>query len=167
MDKINLMPIIEKMMDIFQLLIPIILLAGSAFYGYKVAIQYWVESKANEWMLVIRNGELLKSGIGLATWIMPGDQTIKFPSLINQVKFTAQQVSAEMQGVEVKGMLIWNVHRDKDGPFKCYKSFGEDLQQPVPTVCNEKLESMAVSIIRDRIANLSLESKIFSRIGTS
>ena len=68
-----------------------------------------------------------------------------------------------MQGVEVSGMLIWSVHRDQGGPFKCYKSFGEDLQQPVPIVANEKLESMAVSIIRDRIANLSLNDILKNR----
>ena len=103
------------------------MLAMTGYYAYKVALGYWHESKANEWMVVIRNGEMVKCGIGLATWIMPGDQAIKFPSLINKVTFRASQVSAEMQGVDVTGMLIWSVHRSGDGPFKCYKSFGEDL----------------------------------------
>ena len=81
---------VERLMDTFQMLFPLVLLAGAAYYGYKVALQYWKESKANEWMLIIRNGELIKSGIGLACWVMPGDQAIKFPSLINQVKFRAE-----------------------------------------------------------------------------
>ena len=28
---------------------------------------HWVESKPNEWLLVIRNGQLMKSGVGLKT----------------------------------------------------------------------------------------------------
>lgn len=62
-----------------------------------------------------------------------------------------------MQGVEVSGVLIWSVYREQDGPFRCYKSFGDDLQNPKgPLVANEKLQKMAVSIIRDRIANFTL-----------
>jgi hypothetical protein len=44
------------------------------------------------------------------------------------VNFTAQQVSAEMQGIEVTGMLVWSVYRDEDGPMNCYKFFGDDLK---------------------------------------
>ena len=60
-------------------------------------------------------------------------------------------------------MLIWSVYREKDGPFRAYKSFGEDLKQNTPRVANEKLESMAVSIIRDRIANLTLNDILKNR----
>ena len=130
MDKVsdNMLPIIDKFMGIFQYILPLILLAGALKFGYKLAIQFWVESKANEWLIIIRNGKMINQGIGLATWVMPGDQSIKFPSLINQVSFRASQVSAEMQGVEVTGMLIWSVNRAADGPFKCYKCFGDDLK---------------------------------------
>jgi hypothetical protein len=123
-----MLPIIDKCMGVVQFVLPLIFLAGALRFGYKTAIQFWVESKANEWLIIIRNGKMVNQGIGLATWVMPGDQTIKFPSLINQVTFKASQVSAEMQGVDVTGMLIWSVNRDADGPFKCYKSFGDDLK---------------------------------------
>jgi len=145
------------------MLLPLVLLAAMGYGLFKMAQQYWKESKADEWMLVIRNGELVKSGIGLACWTMPGDQTIKFPSVINKVKFRASQVSSEMQGVDVSGMIIWSVHRQGDGPFKCYKSFGEDLNKKTPVMANEQLESMAVSIIRDRIANLTLNDILKNR----
>jgi regulator of protease activity HflC (stomatin/prohibitin superfamily) len=114
-------------------------------------------------MIVIRNGEQIKKGIGLSTWIMPGDQAITFPSQLNQVNFNALQVTSEMQGVEVAGMIIWSIYREEDGPFKCYKSFGVDLQQPVPKVANDKLQSMAVSIVRDRIANMTIDEILKNR----
>lgn len=69
-----------------------------------------------------------------------------------------------MQGVEVSGVLIWSVYREQDGPFRCYKSFGDDLQNPKgPLVANEKLQKMAVSIIRDRIANFTLNEILKER----
>lgn len=63
---------------------------GAAIYfGYKTALNYWIEAKPNEWLLVIRNGELKKCSIGLCTWLMPGDQYVTFPSLLNKVNFNA------------------------------------------------------------------------------
>lgn len=107
----NFLPIVDKFMGIAQMLLPLVILAGLLYGLVKLAQQYWKDSKADEWMLILRNGELVKSGIGLACWTMPGDQIIKFPSVINKVKFRASQVSSEMQGVDVSGMIIWSVHR--------------------------------------------------------
>lgn len=104
----------------------------------------------------MRNGKLRSSGIGIHAWRLPGDQTVKFPSIIHQVNFTAQQVSAEMQGIEVCGMLIWSVLRNNDGPMNCYKFFGDDLQETTPVNANKKLEAMSIAIIRDRVANMTL-----------
>jgi len=59
---------------------------------------------------------------------MPWEQSVIFPSQINQVNFAAEQVTPEMQGVNVKGMMIWSVHRLDEGPFKCYKSFGAGMK---------------------------------------
>ena len=70
---------------------------------------------------------MVKQGIGLCTWTMPGDQVVKFSSKLKKVTFNAEQVTTEMQGVQVSGMLIWSVLRTGDGPFKIYKCFGEDL----------------------------------------
>ena len=103
--------IIEKVLGLMTTLLPLIIIGAAAYYGYKYALNFYIESKANEWLIVIRNGEMVKRGIGLCTWIMPTDQWVKFPSLINQVNFSAQQVTSEMQGVEVSGVLIWSVYR--------------------------------------------------------
>lgn len=56
--------------------------------------------------------------------------------MLNKVNFNAQQVSLEMQGVEVSGMIVWTVNRNEEGPFTCYKSFGADLLKPNPTEAN-------------------------------
>lgn len=42
----------------------------------------WISSKADEWLLVIRDGKLVKSGVGLKTLIGFTDTVVKFPSKI-------------------------------------------------------------------------------------
>ena len=59
----------------------------------------WVESEPNEWMIVLRNGKLAKSGIGLRSLVFPNEPVVKFPSAIQRVEFSAQNVTREMQGV--------------------------------------------------------------------
>ena len=68
-----------------------------------------------------------------------------------------------MQGVEVTGMIIWSVYREKDGPMNAYRFFGNDLKKSVPTVANSKIENMAVAIVRDRIANLTINDILKNR----
>ena len=68
-----------------------------------------------------------------------------------------------MQGIEVQGMLVWSVNRNDDSPMNCYKFFGDDLKSNVPHVANGKIESMAIAIIRDRIANLTINDILKNR----
>jgi hypothetical protein len=55
------------------MLIPLFFVAATGYYGYIWALKFYVEAKANEWMIIIRNGEMIKRGIGLCTWVMPTD----------------------------------------------------------------------------------------------
>jgi len=68
-----------------------------------------------------------------------------------------------MQGVDVTGIIVWSIHRADDGPFKAYKFFGENLKRDIPTKANDKLGSIANSIVRDRIANMTLNDILKNR----
>jgi len=59
-------------------------------FGYSKLLNYWVEAKPNEWLLIIRNGEQAKCAVGLQTWMLPGDAAVKFPSQLYKVYFTAE-----------------------------------------------------------------------------
>lgn len=120
-------------------------------------------STPNEWMLVIRNGSLHQCGIGIHAFTYLGDQIVKFPSKINKVKFAAQQVTKEMQGLEVSGMILWSIFREKDGPFRAYKYLGDDLKQREPQTANENLAGMCSAIVRHHIANSTIEEVIMNR----
>lgn len=53
----------------------------------------WVEAKPNEWLVVIRNGKMVKAGVGLKTWANLMDTIVTFPSKVERVYFTANNVT--------------------------------------------------------------------------
>jgi len=63
--------------------IPCFVVALVCYAFYRLARSFYIMSKPNEWLLVIRNGYLKSSGIGIAQWILPFDRTVTFPSMIN------------------------------------------------------------------------------------
>ena len=144
-------------------LVVLLLLGYISRAAFRITADYWKESQPDEYMIVLRGGEMIKAGIGLKTFVLPGDNCITFPSRAQQVNFTANQVTQEMQGVSVTGMLVWSIYRKEDGPFKCYKSFGDDLNRDTPQMANEKIQNLAISIIRDRIANMSIGDVLQNR----
>lgn len=60
-------------------------------------------------------------------------------------------------------MIVWSVFREEDGPFRCYKSFSDDLQKNTPALANDKIQRCSVAVIRDRIANMSIMDIIKNR----
>ena len=81
----------------------------------------WVESLPNEWLVVIKNGKQDRAGVGLKTLVSITDSYVKFASKVERVEFSANNVTKEMQGVEICGFAFWSVYREEDGPFRCYK----------------------------------------------
>lgn len=63
-------------------------------------------------MLVLRDGELVKAGIGLSCFKSPYDSVAIFPSKLVKVDVNTQQVTKEMQGVLVSSHIEWTVDRD-------------------------------------------------------
>jgi hypothetical protein len=65
--------LVAPLISMLSTAVPLIAVGIFVWVLYVQIQKYWVESKPNEWMLVLRNGQCVKSGIGLCTWIMPGD----------------------------------------------------------------------------------------------
>jgi flotillin len=116
----------------------------------------FVQANPNEWLLVIRDGKLIKSGIGLKAFIGFTDSFVKFPSRVERVTFTANNVTKEMQGVIITGFAFWSVFREGDGPFRCYKYMeGGDANRNVNAICE--------SVLRNLIANSTLSEVLRNR----
>lgn len=142
-----------------SLLITLLLIGGAAFYFYT----FQISSKPDEWMLVIRNGNVINQGVGISTVRRWGDQIVKFPSKIHQVPFRVQQTTTEKQGIDITGIIIWSIYREGEGPFKAYKCLGDELSQEKPETPYRTLQLMANSIIRHKIANSTIEDILTKR----
>ena len=68
-----------------------------------------------------------------------------------------------MQGLEVSAMIVWTINRIGDGPMKAYKNLGSDLAGDDPRTANNLLSSMASAIVRNCIANSTIDEIIKNR----
>lgn len=123
----------------------------------------WVEGKADEWVVIMRSGKMQSAGIGLRTFKGPFDQVAKFPAKIHRVSFSTENVTKEMQGIKVSGMLVWTILRTGDGPFNAFKNLGTDLNSSNPKTANEALVSMSSAIVRSCIANSTIHEMLTDR----
>lgn len=139
-----------------SLAIPSVAFLAAVNAGILFLKSRWVESEADEWLLIIRDGKLIKAGIGLKAIAGLSDTVVKFPSKIEKVTFSANNVTKEMQGIEITGFAFWSVYREEDGPFRCYKYMqGNDA--------NENVRALCESVVRAQIANSSLSGVLKDR----
>lgn len=68
-----------------------------------------------------------------------------------------------MQGIEVQGMIVWTIYREDGGPMKAYKNLGNDLKKNIPNQSNDKLITMSNAIVRNCIANSTINEIIKNR----
>ena len=129
---------------------------------YSFAMSLWVDGKASDWVLIMNSGKMVKAGVGLRCFKSPFDQVATFPAKVYKVNFETQQVTNEMQGVKVSGMLVWTVNRVGEGPFNAYKNLG-DISSGNPRTANDSLISMSSAIIRSCIANSTMQEMITNR----
>lgn len=142
--------------------LPLAAIAFVLFGGYLLMSCCVVSASPNEWLLVINGGNLKSAGVGTTEFLGPFDKSVKFPASIRKVTFSAQQVSKEMQGIEVSGFLVWAVYRDGDGPFKAYK-YGMVGSPELASQADNNIRGMAESIVRHQVANLGLSEVIANR----
>jgi hypothetical protein len=84
---------------IIDLIVPLATLAFIAYVANEAQKYYrslLVVGKPNEWIVVINNGELKQAGIGLTLTRGPYDQVAVFPSKVNKISFSCQQITKEV-----------------------------------------------------------------------
>lgn len=58
--------------------------------SFDILKNYWKEASAQEWMLILRNGQMVRAGVGMKTIVLPGETAITFPGKLREVRFTAE-----------------------------------------------------------------------------
>ena len=63
-----------------------------------------INAAPNEFLIHLRRGRVVRSGAGLSIFAWPGDSWAVVPTSIQRVAFSADQVTAERVGVEIRGV---------------------------------------------------------------
>lgn len=58
---------------------------------------------------------------------------------------------------------MWSINRVGEGPFNAYKNLGPDLASDNPAHANDTLVSMSSAIVRNCIANSTIEQMLRDR----
>ena len=130
-----------------------------SFYIYKYVMTLRVVGEPNEWVVIMRDGQEVQSGIGLSCFRGPFDQVAKFPSNLVKVEIKTQQITKEYQGLEVQSFIEWTI--DRNNPLKAYKNL--DLASGNNHMANTTLQSMTSAIVRNQIANSTLDNILKNR----
>ncbi len=113
------------------------IIAALVFIG--LLRRLFVFGRPDEWLLQIRNGNLVRAGIGLNVLRWPGDNIVRFTSTLQRVKFSTAALTSEHLGVTVEGFAMWGVLPDGDGPFRAYHTLGlADLENPPTDLRNRR-----------------------------
>ncbi len=77
-----------------------------------------------DWVIRIRNGKLLNSGIGIVLLRRPWETVARFTAAMQRVAFTAEALSKENLPVTVDGFILWSVSPEGDNPLLAYSKLG-------------------------------------------
>lgn len=92
-----------------------------AFLAWKTLI---LTAAPDEWLLRIRHGQLVQSGVGVMMLRRPGDIFARFSSTVQRVGFTTETWTSDRIKVTVTGFMLWAVSDENDAPFQAFRSLG-------------------------------------------
>lgn len=113
-----------------------------------------VTAQANEFLIHIRGGSVVRAGQGVSCFKWPSDSVAVVPTSIAKLSFSADQVTVEKVGVEVRGLAVYRIA----DPLLAYRMIDFDR-----TSLTEILRDMFVGATRRIVATLTLEECLTHR----
>jgi flotillin len=113
-----------------------------------------VTAQPNEFLIQMRGAKVVRAGQGLSCFKWPGDSVSVVPTAIAKLSFSADQVTLEKVGVEVKGLAVYRIAE----PLVAYRMI--DLDR---TSLTDVLREMFVGATRRIVAGLTLDECITHR----
>lgn len=114
-----------------------------------------VTAQANEFLIQMRDGKVVRAGQGLSCFKWPSDSVAIVPTSIAKLGFAADQVTVEKVGVEVRGLAVYRIAE----PLLAYRMI-DILDRGALT---EILRDMFVGATRRIVASLTLDECIRHR----
>ncbi len=113
-----------------------------------------VTANANEFLIQMRRGRVVRSGQGLSCFKWPWDSVAVVPTSIAKLSFSADQVTTEKVGVEVHGLAVYRIA----DPLLAFRMIDVDRG-----ALTEILRDMFVGATRRIVASLTLDECITHR----
>jgi len=113
-----------------------------------------VTAQPNEFLIQMRNGKVVHAGQGATCFKWPSDSVTIVPTSLAKLSFSADQVTLEKVGVEVKGLAVYRIAE----PMVAYRMI--DLDR---TALTDVLREMFVGATRRIVAGLTLDECITHR----
>lgn len=113
-----------------------------------------VTADANEFLIQMRAGRVVRAGQGLSCFKWPSDSVAVVPTSIAKLGFVADQVTVEKVGVEIRGLAVYRIAE----PLLAYRMI--DLDRGSLT---DILREMFVGATRRIVASLTLDACITHR----
>jgi hypothetical protein len=114
----------------------------------------------SEFLIHQRFGKIRRQGREIGFLCLPFiDSYYRIPSSTHGLNFTADQITAENQGVEVSGFAIWKVCE----PERACRNFDfSESGTAIRAICTS-LKDVVESAIRHQVANMSIEDVLRKR----
>ncbi len=121
----------------------------------------FVTAKPSEYLVHMRKGKLIPktSGQGASCFKWPWDSVAIIPTTIQRIYFSADQVTAEKVGVQIKGLAVYRIARPEMTMRMLNFSYPERAQEKLA----ETLRDMFVGAVRRLVANLTVEECLQKR----
>lgn len=113
-----------------------------------------VTAGANEFLIQLRDGKVVRAGQGLSCFKWPADSVTIVPTSMARLAFVADQVTVEKVGVEVRGLAVYRIAE----PLLAFRML--DLDR---TSLTEILRDMFVGATRRIVASQTLDACIKHR----
>lgn len=122
--------------------------------------QTWgrVRARPNEYLVVLRRGRVVRQGPGASAFVWPSDSWAAIPTSIQRVSFSADQITAEKVGVEVRGVAVFRVAE----PLLAFRVLEFDDARGAQSV-GEILRDMFIGAARRLVANMTVEDCLTKR----
>lgn len=113
-----------------------------------------VTAQANEFLIQIRDGRVVRAGQGLSCFKWPADTVAIVPTSIEKLTFAADQVTVEKVGVEVRGLAVYRIA----DPLLAYRMVDLD-RASLTSILND----MFVGATRRIVSRLTLDECLTHR----
>lgn len=120
-----------------------------------------ITAKPSEYLVHVRRGRVLErsSGQGASCFKWPWDAVAVVPTSIQRLAFSADQVTTEKVGVEVKGLAVYRI----TDPLLAYRLLNFSFPERAQEKLEETLTGMFIGATRRLVANLSVEDCLTKR----